>query len=149
MEKDILFDYLVKLQMELAGIDTFCNDMIENEKKDAIYISLQNIQNIIYNIEQTFIYKKKENKIQKFKKITEIENYCEEKIKRGELDNYIIIENTNELTCFLNNFFENYIQDIDIFKKTFIETVILEIDNINKYVYIVSNDYTKFGKKIF
>lgn len=87
--------------------------------------------------------------MQKFKKFVDIENYCEEKIKRGELDNYIIIENTNELTCFLNNFFENYIQDIDIFKKTFIETVILEIDNINKYVYIVSNDYTKFGEKIF
>lgn len=58
MEKKLLFDYLVKLQVELASIDTFCNDLPNNDRKEAIYIALQNIEDIIRNIEQNIIYKK-------------------------------------------------------------------------------------------
>ena len=86
--------------------------------------------------------------MQKFKKFVDIENYCEEKIEKGEIDNYFIVESTNKLTCFLNELFENYIQDISVFNKTFIETVILKIDNIQKYVYIVANAYTGFDNII-
>lgn len=56
--KQILFDYLVELQVELASIDTFCNDLPNNDNKEAIYIALKNIENIIRDIEQDIIYKK-------------------------------------------------------------------------------------------
>lgn len=37
MKKKLLFDYLVELQVELASIDTFCNDLPNNDRKEAIY----------------------------------------------------------------------------------------------------------------
>lgn len=51
MEKEEINNFLDKLQTELFGIDTFCNDLLVEDKKQAIYISLKNIQNIILELE--------------------------------------------------------------------------------------------------
>lgn len=84
--------------------------------------------------------------MKKFYDMLQVQEYCEELIEKDEIVNYYIVSSVNNLTILLNEMFEQFIQEMETYNKTRIETVLVENENIKQFVYIVSNEFVGFDE---